>query len=168
MDQSQLVFIPVSRPPELRRLRPSSGAIAPYMSSRLTPPGIAATAAWPGLQGDELLLPSHAPRNCGDCGLASMLPPTRLRAVSRPPELRRLRPSSKRCRNSVNSKPVSRPPELRRLRRNVLTVFWCNTTSVSRPPELRRLRQKLRDPKQDLSEPSHAPRNCGDCGAASG
>src|SRR6185437_11610127 len=56
-----------SRPPELRRLRPSSGLALLQTRFRLTPPGIAATAAFKNVADDKEAEPPHAPRNCGDC-----------------------------------------------------------------------------------------------------
>src|SRR5579862_7487140 len=85
---------PASRPPELRRLRLQCTAYALGLLSRLTPPGIAATAAagpqaWRG----------------------------RSWTASRPPELRRLRHGIWPSRRG-SGRTASRPPELRRLRRN--------------------------------------------------
>ena len=107
----------VSRPPELRRLRPTGSNWARRLSIRLTPPGIAATAA-----------AVHVGRHWRD------------QAVSRPPELRRLRPTT--------------------------ALSACNCASIRLTPPgiaataaIGRTVIHLR-----ANRPSHAPRNCGDCG----
>ena len=99
-----------SRPPESRRLRLDRSQHVRDMF-RLTPPGIAATAAT-CVHGDQQPNPPHAPRNRGDCGIASrcVMPAKWIRLT--PPESRRLRPMDL----ATPTSSASRPPESRRLR----------------------------------------------------
>jgi len=142
--------LPASRPPELQRLRrhaaveqapervpphqivtrltpPGIAATAATetqsmkmtIEDRLTPPGIAATAAAGRTTAGNCNSPPHAPRNCSDCGAAD---------------------------------PQALP--------------GCR--AASRPPELQRLRLGLKPEEIDGDGPPHAPRNCSDCGCLPG
>ena len=108
---------------------------------RLTPPGIAATAA--SLRGQcHAVTPS----------------------ASRPPESRRLRPPAP-SRRAATIGAASRPPESRRLRLSRVILAQSVICTASRPPESRRLRRGHRRSGITL-QPPHAPRNRGDCGPA--
>ena len=132
---------PASRPPELRRLRPHFRIEQTPVFDRLTPPGIAATAASMVSMGEPDGQPPHAPRNCGDCGNSHDETHTHLGTASRPPELRRLRP--------LIFLPVQ-PSSCR------LTPPGIAATAAARS----------RWPTPWSGCPPHAPRNCGDCGLA--
>ncbi len=154
-----------SRPPESRRLRrPPAGPL--YLTSRrLTPPGIAATAATFRVVTLGAEPPPQAPRNRGDCGDERSADAYAIPAASRPPESRRLRPGGGRpggrdrtsphaprnrgdCGRSACLKIARQfhrltPPGIAATAAPHATRGLPRPCPASRPPESRRLRPLL-------------------------
>ncbi len=169
--------LPASRPPESRRLRPfqhpfrrppdhrltppgiaatAATARVWLMSvfTRLTPPGIAATAAATGTTNWNSHYPPHAPRNRGDCGRSHFLRFRANKAASRPPESRRLRLAAAGDGGAFISRLT--PPGIAATAALSRALFPRSRRAASRPPESRRLR--LASPRFDVSGGSPASR----------
>ena len=150
---------------------------------RLTPPGIAATAA--GRPHGRRVQPPHAPRNRGDCGRRGLALPLSNAAPPHAPGIA----ATAATNNEAEFNP--RPPHAPRNRGDCgarALVLAKRSMAASRPPESRRLRQEIRDVVNLMLRPPHppgiaataasgqpstwaywrpphAPRNRGDCGS---
>ena len=154
-----------SPPPESRRLRHVRQLSAVGREARLTPPGIAATAAAAGVNNQKNGVPPHPPRNRGDCGFGRrafgralefrLTPPgiaataagrgTGARSVDIPPHPPRNRGDCGTkgiMKTAYRSVAASPPPESRRLRLLARGLGRLRGLAASPPPESRRLRRR--------------------------
>ncbi len=133
----------LDEPPHAPRNRGDCGAIAldwtPAPKLRLTPPGIAATAAMRRSKPDAHCPPPHAPRNRGDCGIRRSMTST---CRTTPPHAPRNRGDCGLNVHATASDAVFRltPPGIAATAASRFKARFQTQHPASRPPESRRLR----------------------------